>query len=83
MKLRHYLKAHHQLPDFPRADDIHFEITQHPKYLKGEPFSFAKMKEILTFKIDKKTWEAKMEELERAELVERIDKSNFKIKEED
>ncbi len=79
MKLRHYLKAYHNLPDFPRADDIYFELQQKPKYLKGESFTFLKMKEALTFKIDKKVWEEKIEELISDGLIEQADKANYKL----
>ena len=79
MKLRHFLKAYHTLPDFPRCDDILFEISQNPKYANGETFAFTNMKECLTFKINKTDWEIKMKELVEEGLVEKI-KTNYRIK---
>ena len=81
MKIRHYLKCYHNLPDFPRADDLHYELSQVPKYLKGESFSYISAKTSLTFKVDKKTWEEMMENLIEENLIEKIDKNNYKLKE--
>lgn len=78
LKLRHYLKAYHHLPDFPRADDILFEL-QNSKYANGESFNFLKIKDILTFKIDKNAWEKNISELINTKLIEKVDKNNYRL----
>jgi len=80
MKVRHFLKVYSSLPDFPRADDIFHEIKDSKRLKKREVFGYMKMREILSFKIAKPQWEEKMTELESMGLIEKVDKSNYRIK---
>ena len=76
MILKHYLDVYKNLPGFPQANDLYFEIKEH---LKKKQFSFSDMKTCLTFKINRKDFDVLVETLINKNLINRIDKDKYEI----
>jgi len=75
--MRHLLGVYQSLPDFPRVDDIYFELATIAK-VKGN-FTYSEVRPLHTFKITKTKWTELMDELVEMEEVEKIKKGTYKL----
>jgi len=56
VKVKHFLKVYNILPDFPREDDLYYELQQHSEIHKNG-FSYADVKLSVSFKLKKEKFE--------------------------
>ena len=80
MKMRHYLNVYHLMPDFPRPDDLLFELSQSDGIGTGKKtFDYNGIKSILTFKITKTFFNQAIQFLIDENLVKKVKNDSYKL----